>query len=37
VRRPEEREHLEDLSLSVRTILKCILKEEFEVAWTGLT
>jgi hypothetical protein len=35
VRSPEEREHLEDLGIDRRIILKLIFKKWDEEAWTG--
>jgi hypothetical protein len=32
----KERDHLEDLGVNGRMILKCILTTWFGVAWTGL-
>jgi len=36
VRRPEEREHLENIGVDRRIILKCIFKKWDEETWTRL-
>jgi len=36
VRKPEERDHLEDVGVDGRIILKSILKKSFARSWIGL-